>query len=498
MRQLLGTGALVLFCSCLSVAGSLVALRATTPVVRSVTLGTVAFGVSPAREGKLDVYVPIVDWGVRARPYRAPVAVDLEFRSVNREAALASLRSSGAADANLGLLKAELRDVVEQGLFRAAAAVVVGGAVSGFLSGALVVAFGRRRRWLAWGTLTGFVTSLAVVSVATAAVSRFDYDAFRQPTFYAHGAELPKLLSFSEQLLTAGEDYTDSYDQAVAGLTNLIAAAGDPPRSPAIASTVVVASDLHSNSFVLPALADYTAGKTVFLVGDFSELGTRYEESIADDLGTLAGTVVAVSGNHDSRAFMRAAAAAGVVVLTRSGRLAPDGSTDGQPLIRLDGLLVAGYDDPLESLDGDLAHRQLELRERRLGAEQRFLDWFAGLPERPDVVLVHQHALAHALLGVVGSQAGDPVLVLTGHDHRQHLDEEGSSVLVDGGTLGAGGPFGIGEQRAGFAEVHLGPDGRPTAVDLIEVEPLSGEASARRIVLDGREAHGGGGEAAGP
>jgi predicted phosphodiesterase len=499
VRHLLGTGALVLFCSCLSIAGSLIALRAATPVVRSVTLGTVAFGVSPAREGKLDVYVPIVDWGVRAHPYHGPVAVDLEFRSVDRDAALASLRSSGAADANLGLLKSELRDVVEQGLLRAAAVVLLGGAVSGLLAGSLVVAFGRRRRWLAFGTLTGLATSLATVSLAGVAVSRFDYDAFRQPTFYAHGAELPKLLSFSEQLLEAGEDYTDSYDQAVAGLTNLIAVAGDPPRRTRIARTVVVASDLHSNSFVLPAFAEYTAGKTVFLVGDFSELGTRYEESVAGELGALGGTVVAVSGNHDSRAFMRAAAAAGVIVLTRSGRLFADGSTDGRPLLSLDGLLVAGYDDPLESIDGDLAGRRLELKERRIGAEQQFLAWFAALPERPDVVLVHQHALAHALLHVVGSQPGqEPVLVLTGHDHRQHLDEEGSSMLVDGGTLGAGGPFGIGEERSGFAELHLGPDGRLTAVDLIEVEPLSGEASARRVVLDDREAESAGGEAVGP
>jgi hypothetical protein len=494
----LGTAALVLFCSCLSLAGSLVALRAASPVVRSLTLGTVAFSVSPAREGELDVYVPIVDWGVRARPYEAPLAVDLEFRSVDREAALASLRSSGAADANLGLLKAELRGVVERGLLRAALVAVLGGAVSGFLAGGLVVAFGRRRRWLALGAATGLATSAVVVSFFAVAVSRFDYDAFRQPTFYAHGAELPKLLSFSEQLLQAGNNYTDSYDQAVAGLTNLVAVASDPRRSVPATHSVVLASDLHSNSLVLPAFAGYTAGKTVFLVGDFTELGTSYEQSMATELGSLSGTVVAVSGNHDSRSFMGEAARAGVVVLTRSGRLLDDGSTDGQRLFRLDGLVVAGYDDPLESIDGSLTGRRLELKERRVGAQREFLAWFAALPERPDVVLVHQHGLAHALLDVVGRGTGPGVLILTGHDHRQHVDREGTSVLVDGGTLGAGGPFGIGEQRSGFAELHLARDGRLVAVDLVEVEPLSGEASARRLVIDEAGDTGPRTEAAGP
>jgi Calcineurin-like phosphoesterase superfamily domain len=484
VRHFVGTAALVLFCACFSLAGGFVGLRAASPNVRSVTLGTVAFGVSPAREGTVDVYVPLVDWGVRAHPYRAPLAVQLEFRSVERDAALASLRSSGAADANLGLLKAELRKVVRQGLLRAAIVVTAGGLLSGVLAGALVVACGRRRRWLAFGTLTGLATALAATSFFAVGVSRFDYGAFREPTFYAHGAELPKLLSFSEQLLATGDTYTDSYDQAVAGLTNLVAFASNPPRSEPVARSAVLASDLHSNSLVLPAFADYTAGKTVFLVGDFTELGTSYEQGLVGELGTLGGTVVAVSGNHDSRSFMVEAAQAGVVVLTRSGRLLPDGSTDGQPLYRLDGLVVAGYDDPLESIDGSLAERRLELKERRLGAQRDFLAWYAALPQRPDVVLVHQHALAHALLHVVAGRGSPGLLILTGHDHRQHVDREGRSVLVDGGTLGAGGPFGIGEERSGFAELHLAGDGRLAAVDLVEVEPLSGEASARRLVLD--------------
>jgi predicted phosphodiesterase len=353
------------------------------------------------------------------------------------------------------------------------------------VAGALLVSIGRRRRrWLLIGTTSGLATSLVVVALAGLALSRFDYDAFQEPTFYAHGAELPKLLSFSEQLLTTGEEYTDSYDQAVSGLTNLIAFASDGGRPPAIARTAIVASDLHSNGYVLPSFADYTAGDTVFLVGDFTQLGTRYEDGVVAELGRVGGTVVAVSGNHDSRPFMRALARAGVIVVTQAGRLDADGVTDGRPVVELDGLALAGYDDPLESHGGSFADRSLELKERLPDAQGQFLEWFAGLPERPDVILVHQHALAHALLdALAAAEGGEPVLILTGHDHRQHIDQAGAHVLVDGGTLGAGGPFGIGEQAAGFAELHWSRDGRLQVVDLIEVEPLSGAASARRIVV---------------
>jgi predicted phosphodiesterase len=487
-RRIIRTTALVLLCSALALTGAVVALRAAAPASRQVTLGTVDAHVAPARSGRLDVYVPVVDWGLRTRPFRAPVAVELEFRSLDRDAALSAVRSGGSADASLGLLEAELKDVVEDGLRRAAALALLGGAVGGLLGGALVAAAGRRR-WLLLGPAAGLAVSLAAVSLAGAGVSRFDYGALREPTFYAHGEELPRLLEFSERLLADGGGYEDSYHDAVAGLTRLIAVAGERRPEPApVARTVVVASDLHSNSLVLPALEGFTSGKTVFLAGDITQRGTRYEAPIVSAVAQLGSRVVAVSGNHDSRPLMRAAARAGAVVLTRTGRLRPDGTTDGRPVVALDGLLVAGWDDPLESAGAHLGRHPLELKEQAfLDARSELLAWFAGLPERPDVVLVHQHGLAHALLERLAAEGGEPVLVVTGHDHRAHVEREGAHVLVDGGSVGAGGAFGLGEEVSALAQVHLDGGNRAVSVDLIEVEPASGEGRARRVVLDRTE-----------
>jgi hypothetical protein len=181
---------------------------------------------------------------------------------------------------------------------------------------------------------------------------------------------------------------------------------------------------------------------------------------------------------------MLAAARAGVVVLTRSGRLLADGTTDGERVVPIAGLLVAGWDDPAESTAGTFEGQLLELKEQALlDAEEQFLAWFRSLPERPDVVLVHRHSLAHGLLDLLAAEGGEPVLVLTGHDHRQHVESEGAHVLVDGGTLGAGGAFGVGEESSGFALVHLDDEEQARAVDLVEVEPTSGSASAHRVVI---------------
>jgi hypothetical protein len=158
--------------------------------------------------------------------------------------------------------------------------------------------------------------------------------------------------------------------------------------------------------------------------------------------------------------------------------------TRASGVVDVNGIAVAGFDDPLEH-DGALAEHRLKLEPgAKVSAEEELIAWFDALPERPDVVLVHQHGLAHALLDHVAAEDADPLLILTGHDHRQHVDRRGDDILVDGGTVGAGGPFAIGEATAGFAILHLTAANRLQAADLVQVEPLSGEGSARRVVFD--------------
>ena len=332
----------------------------------------------------MDVYVPVVDWGVKAEPFSAPVAVELEFRSLDRDAALAALRTGGSADASLAGLESELHDAVAGGLRRAAVLVLLGGALGGLLGGALIAVF-TRRRWLVLGPAAGLAVTFAAVVLVGAGVSRFDYGALQEPTFYAHGEELPRLLEFSERVLAAGEGYDDSYGEAVEGLTRLIAVAGERADEPAqIDRAVVVASDLHSNTLVLPSLEGFTSGKPVFLVGDLTQRGTRYEMGIVPGIARLGAPVVAVSGNHDSRPLMLAAAERGVIVLTRSGRLLPDGTTDGSPVVSVAGLQVAGWDDPGESaagtFEGQAPRAQGAGARRRAGAVPRLVRRAARAP----------------------------------------------------------------------------------------------------------------------
>ena len=490
--RLVRVAALLLACAASALAGAYLTVRSFAATVEPFTLGTVRVSAVPALHGGVDVYVPIVDWGVRASPYGAPVAVEVRFRSLDRDEAVATLRSGAAAEERLAAVRRELAEVGRDALRRAALLGLSGGLGGGVLGGAVIGAALYRRRWLAYGAVVGVLVPLAYGGVVLATLRDIDYAAFEQPTFYAHGRELPRLLSFSGQLLTAGESYTESYEQALAGLANLVAFASEGEAPETETTSVVLASDLHANSLVLPVLEGYTKGKTVFMAGDFTLLGTRPESRLVPLIRRLGRQVVAVSGNHDSTSFMLDLVRAGVLVLTREGRLLPDGSTDGEAVVEVDGLAVAGYDDPLEGENARIEGRPLELTEEEFAsASEEFVAWFESLPQEPDIVLVHQHGLAHALLDSLDDGQGKPVLILTGHDHEQHLEQSDAGVLVDGGTVGAGGPFAIGVQPTGLAVIHFTEDGEARAVDLIEVEPLSGNARASRTVVSGLNARGG-------
>lgn len=476
--------ALALVCAGCALGGGYVTIRAFAATVEPFTLGTVRVTALPSLDGRVDVYVPVVDWGIRAAPYKAPVAIELRFRSLDREQARAVVRSGANGDERLATIRSELAEAGRSALRRTALLGLGGGLGGGLLGGAVIGAALHRRRWLLYGAAIGALVPLAYGGIVLVSLRSVDYSAFERPTFYAHGSELPTLLEFSQQLLTASERYTESYEEVLAGLANLVALASEG-RAPSTSTTsVMLASDLHANTLVLPVLEGYAEGKIVFWAGDFTLRGTQPESQLVPLIRRVGRQAVAVSGNHDSLPFMTDLARAGVVVLTRTGRLLSDGSTDGQPVIEVDGITVAGYDDPLEGQSEDVDDRPLELGEAEFDlAGQQFVSWFEGLPERPDIVLVHQHGLAHALLDSFAQTDGAPVLILTGHDHQQHLEQDDEAALVDGGTVGAGGPFEIGVQAAGFAELHFTANGDARAVDLIEVEPVSGNARASRVVL---------------
>ena len=481
----------------LAVGGCLLGLRLAGPIDRETALGTVSLRVDASAQGQVDAFIPIANWGVRADAFSGPLRLHVEPRSLDREALLAT------TGGDLSLLRDAEDDASEaaHAAFLRALWWAVGGALAlGLAVAVAAVALGDRSvlHALGWLLAPGLIAAALALGVLLRVEGSFRPAAFENPSFYARGAELAQLLKVAEKAQGADERYSSSVHRTLAGYATLLNAGANPGALDAEAPAVLI-SDLHDNELVLGPLRRLFSGRPIFFAGDFGQRGTRAEaRALIPQVTALGSPVVAVSGNHDSSSFMRRLARAGVVVLTEHGRLLPGGGTDGEQVQRIAGLDVAGYSDPLEwrGSDPDDPERIFSFSERPDGDEElaaerrRIVRWFERLRPSPGVVVVHQNALAQALAGTLFRRGYDrPLLILTGHDHKQHLDLYGQVQVVDAGTVGAGGLYGVGQESVGVAQLHL-PGDRvpPRAIDLMRVEPLSGSASAERIVPGSRQA----------
>ena len=214
--------------SALALAGSVVALRAAAPESRAVTLGTVDVHVVPARKGEMDVYVPVVDWGVRAEPYTAPRqrASSSSARSTATRRSPPYAREAAPTPAS----RASSRSFATPSPTACAARPPSRswGRPSAGCSAARSIAGLHRRRWLLLGPATGLAVTFAAV---VARRRRREPVRLRGPARARPSTRTATSCRASSSsrsaLLAAGEGYDDSYGDAVEGLTRLIAVAGE-------------------------------------------------------------------------------------------------------------------------------------------------------------------------------------------------------------------------------------------------------------------------------
>lgn len=485
----------------LAFVGAQVGLRVAGPIERDTALGTVELNVKPAWHGEINAYIPIADWGIIADPFDSPLSIDLEPRGIDRDAVVK------AASGNQEILRqaekdgqSAATDALVRGLIYAMVGVILMSGLSALIRSALPDT--TPRRIIGWGLAPLIIGTAGIAVTMVAARTSFNPDAFNQPRFYARGAEFQQLLQVAGQTADdATQGYENQVQRTLAGYAALlqtganISGVGVTPAEPDAA----LISDLHSNVLVLDPFRSLFDGHPVFVVGDFGQSGTATEGRLfGPRVAELGDPVVAVSGNHDSEVLMESMAGDGVIVLTEDGRLRPDGTTDGKPVQRIGSLTVAGHRDPLEWPGDDPSDpsRVFSFSERPNGdeeykeAQQEIVDWFDGLPERPQVVLIHQNGLAQHLAETLDKRDKDAqpaLLIMTGHDHKQHVDLHGQITVVDAGTAGAGGLFGVGTQYVGVATFQIDDAGLPpSAIDLIRVDPTSGAAEADRVVPDSR------------
>ena len=224
--------------------------------------------------------------------------------------------------------------------------------------------------------------------------------------------------------------------------------------------------------------------------GDLTDRGSPLEARFVSRVVNLGKPFVFVSGNHDSDSLERDLARRGAHVLTENGRLNPDGSY-GNVIDDVNGLKIAGYSDPFERRQGELQGPLRAVPDAR--QQDAFTSWLLPLVGKVDVVMVHEPALIEPALAILQDDPPQrPLVFIVGHTHGATSTGSRRDV-VNGGSVGAGGTGNLTEQtKMGIARLIYTrePDFQPLAADLVEIDPGSGSATARRERLEAGEPDG--------
>lgn len=472
MRLALAFAAVVVACA----GGGLLAVWSYS-TDRHLSIGTIAVRTSPFHHGALDAYVPLVDWGVRFGVVRVPARLVVELRTVDRDRA-ALIAARGLQDA--GAVRAEARDAIASYLRVLALLAAAGAIVLGLLVFAALRPPGLHIRVVAPVVLLGGAAWAGLVAFGLA-----PRGALTDPVYYAHGSDIPVALKLAEGAAHTPGDITRSIDEQLVGLSRLLSAPGAQP-APRDEPRLTIASDLHNNATAIPALRSAAAGGPVVFAGDLTDRGTPLETRLVEGAVRAGHPFVLVAGNHDSDTEARALARAGAIVLTQRGRLLPDGR-HGPVVVRVGGLRIAGFTSPNErrAADGYADHGAAV----DAAAQAAFQAFAERVAPHVDVLVAHEPALVGlAVAGLRAAHRDHPLVVAVGHTHRQALTSADGVTVVNGGTLGAGGTGNLADNRqlaVGVAILSYTRDPlTPATVDLVQADPHTGAASARRVQLD--------------
>ena len=393
--------------------GAMLAVAVAGTVTREVGPFSADLSLAPALHGGTEVAVPPLGQ-LQLDTHDGPVRLEVGINQLRPEAAR-SIATNPNALRGLGAeVNDDLRAGVRDLLLRTALVTVVGAAALGLL------VFRRLRRTLA--AAASGVAALAVIGGVTALTA--DSRSLAEPRFTGLLASAPGAVGDVRDILASVDAYGVQLGRLVVNVTDLYRVTSGLQTFVPDDGTLRVLhiSDLHLNPTsyeVVESVVEQFRVDAVVDTGDSTDLGTSAELPYVNAIGRLEVPYVWIRGNHDSRLVQDAVARQ------------PNATVlDGPEVVEVAGIGVLGRGDPRFIRDsetrGEAPPEVLEVVGRQLR------EAYDDAQDKPDLVLTHDPATSGPLLG------GPPV-VLAGHTHERRTErEDGTTLLVQGSTGGAG------------------------------------------------------------
>jgi predicted phosphodiesterase len=388
------------------------------------TVGILLAGKEHARVGPVDVQFQLQPSLTGGSELRVPPLGTMEFAThhgpLAMHASVEELRADVARNlaqdpggfATVGdRVGSDLKSALIQLALRATAAALVACALLG-----LVVFRSIRRTALCLGLCLASLLATAGVVAAT-----WRPASIREPRYTGLLASAPTAIGSAEQIITNFSQYRLALGQLVGNVVQLYDVTSTLPTYRPSGSTIALLhiSDLHLN----PAGIDLvTSLVTQFHVsgvidsGDVTDHGSAAEAPFVEDLHRISVPYVVIRGNHDS-----------TTTIEQLKRL-PNATVLDDSVTTLAGITIAGIADPRFTPDKTNPADD----EAVVTSGQRLADFLATQAEPVNVAVVHDPIAA-------GPLAGHVPLVLAGHrHHREQQVSDGTLLLVEGSTGGAG------------------------------------------------------------
>ncbi len=370
--------------------------------------------LQPAVHGSTVVAVPPLGQ-LQLATHKGPVRLEVDITQLRADAAQSIARDPDQLRTLGDQVKGDLRGAVEKLVLRTVLATVLGATILGLL------VFRRSRRVI--GTGVAGLAALGALAATTAAT--VDSRALAQPRFTGLLATAPTAFGDVRDLLANVDAYGLQLGRLVTNVTKLYTVAQALPTFTPDDGTlrILSVSDLHLSPTAFEIIGSVVQQYGIDVVvdaGDDADLGTAAEARYIDGVGRLGVPYVWVRGNHDGRLIQAAMERQPNATVLDSGQV-----------VQVAGVRVLGRGDPRFTPDKSTGDDDAPRSVLTAVGEQLLADYRASLVA-PDLVVVHEPAMAAPLLGTVP-------LVIVGHTHkRETTTEDGTTLLVQGSTGGAG------------------------------------------------------------